>query len=41
MLHLKIQKFNWIQIQLKNNGMQIGAKDIENMLLTMKLKQYM
>ncbi len=32
-------KFNWIQIQLKRNEMQIDAWGIENMLVTVVLKK--
>jgi hypothetical protein len=31
--------FNWIQIQLKINGMQIGAKGIKNLLVNMVLEK--
>jgi hypothetical protein len=30
---------NWIEIQLKKNGMQIGGKGIENMFMNMALKK--
>jgi len=32
-------KFNWVQIQLKGNEIQIGTKDIKNLLVTMMLKR--
>jgi hypothetical protein len=32
-------KFDSITIQLKRNGIQIGAKDIENLIVTMMLKK--
>ncbi len=32
--------FNWIQVQLKTNGMQIGIKDIENPVVTMVLNYF-
>jgi hypothetical protein len=39
-IELKILKFdsnalNWIKIELKRNGIQIGTKGIENLLMTM------
>ncbi len=30
---------NWIQIQLKRNGLQIGGKVIENLAVNMALKK--
>ncbi len=37
---LSIQFNNWIKIELKINGMQIGGKGIENMVLEKKLKEH-
>jgi hypothetical protein len=36
---LSIQFNNWIKIELKINGMQIGGKGIENILVNMALKK--
>jgi hypothetical protein len=32
-------KLDWVQIQSKGNEIQIGTKDIKNMLVTLKLKK--
>jgi hypothetical protein len=36
---IQIQFINWIKIELKINGMQIGGKGIENILVNMALKR--
>jgi hypothetical protein len=35
---IEFKFLNWIQIQLKRNGMQISTKGIENVLVTMSFK---